>query len=143
MTDIQPIVMDEKAYEVYSHWHNGYITMTPVCFEQDGKRHFVANKSVTNDSLESYFHQLSRNDGRYFCMYCYKPDLMEFLEVIDRTKATFTRDTDFEFYGDFVDFGGNFNESSCAFRYNIRHGSVRGTAQTLPENPGQGQWRQG
>lgn len=122
MKQISLVTATNESFSLYSHWYNGYYTLTPVYFEDNGKRNFIANTEHPDSedpNIKWYAQQLAENDGKYFCIYCYKKDLLEFLDIVMKGKNTFTRDTSFDSYGDFVDFGGNLNESSCAFNFRI------------------------
>ena len=118
---IIPIHETSEAFEVYSHWDGGNISLTPVYFEQAGKRYFIVNTGPGDreSNLDYYVQQLSKNDGKYFCFYCYKPDIREFLDIVKSKGYHFVDDTKFDMHGDFVDFHGNMKEYSCAFMYRI------------------------
>jgi hypothetical protein len=122
MKQINPIRDTNNMFEIYSHWDGGKISLTPVYFEQDGKRHFIVNIGGNEtEDLDHYVHQLSQNDGKYFCFYCHyhEPDIRKFLDTVKQKNWHFVYSTRFDVYDDWVDLGGNIEEFSCAFRYRI------------------------
>lgn len=118
MKQINLVTANNESFKVYSRWDGGNISLTPVYFEDNGKRHFIANTGDRDTDINWYAEQLANNDGKYFCFYCFKNNLFEFLDMVDESKSTY-QDAKFDVCGDWVDFHGNLRERSCAFMYRI------------------------
>ena len=117
MKQINLITANGESFDIYSHWDGGKIKLTPVYFEDNGKRHFIVNTGGRDTDVKQYAEQLAQNDGKYFCFYSYN-NIFDLLDMVERTKSTFI-DSKFDIHGDWVDFHGNLKERSCAFMYRI------------------------
>lgn len=105
-------------------------TVQPLYISNKGKEYFVTSRVVGGDILEQAESereiediklQLEKNKYMYFCQYCRREDIFEFLEWVVEKKFTLEIYTELflEDERNFVDFHGNLCEYSCAFRFRI------------------------
>lgn len=119
--------IEKEAYKSYDNWNMNYCLMYPNFMIKDGKEFFIINRRVPqpkykNDEIKGFIEQLKGNDGKYVTFYGFYKNPMDMLKNIVERQHSFVESTElFEKSDakDFVDFSGNLNEVSAAFRYRI------------------------
>lgn len=139
----------EESFIKYSGWYNATITRVPVyCKLPDGKEAFLMNRLTgaiesskqkdhyivrdieeDKEEIKVFVDQLKENGGKWFDRYCkgrWHPEKtkklgpLEFIDWVESKGYTFNKKmTSLEIEPNRTMFGGNLNEYSCAFRYDI------------------------
>lgn len=149
MSKYEIIEKTEESFSDFSGWYNATVTRVPVyCKLPDGREVFLLNRltgaiesSKQKDSyivrdieenkkeIEAFVAQLKENGGKWFDRYCkwmYHPEEtmklgpLEFIDWVESKGYTFDKKmTDLIIEEGRTSFGGNLNEYSCAFRYDV------------------------
>lgn len=149
MNNYEIIEKTEESFSEFSAWYNATVTRVPVyCKLPDGREVFLLNRltgaiesSKQKDTyididieehkkeIEAFVDQLKENGGKWFDRYCewiWHPEEtkklrpLEFIDWVESKGYTFDKKmTDLMIEDSRTSFGGNLNEYSCAFRYDI------------------------
>lgn len=149
MNNYEIIEKPEESFSDFSGWYDATITRVPVyCKLTDGREVFLLNRLTgaiePNKQKDSYIvrdieeqkeeikalvSQLKDNGSKWFdryCMWAYHPEgtrglsPLEFIDWVESKGYTFDKKmTSLEIEPYRTMFGGNLNEYSCAFRYDI------------------------
>ncbi len=149
MGNYEIIEKTEESFADFSGWYGATITRVPVyCKLPDGREVFLINRLtgaiesskqqdpyIVGDieeckkKIEAFVDQLKENGGKWFDRYCrwtwhpketMKLGPLEFIDWVESKGYTFDKEmTDLRIEDSRTLFGGNLNECSCAFRYDI------------------------
>lgn len=149
MSNYEIIEKTEESSFGFSERYNATVTRVPVyCKLPDGREVFLLNRltgaiesSRQKDpylvrdieehkkEIEAFVAQLKENGGKWFDRYCrwtwhpketMKLGPLEFIDWVESRGYTFEKNiTDLIIEDGRTSFGGNLNEYSCAFRYDI------------------------
>ena len=149
MSKYEIIEKTEESSFGFSGWYGATVTRVPVyCKLPDGREVFLLNRLAgaiesskqkdhyivgdieeDKEEIEAFVNQLKENGGRWFDRYCKwiwhpeetkKRGPLEFIDWVESNRYTFDKKmTSLEIEPNRTMFGGNLNEYSCAFRYDI------------------------
>lgn len=149
MEKYEIIEKTEESSHDFCAWYNATVTRVPVyCKLPDGREVFLLNRLtgaiesnkqkdhyIVRDieehkkEIEAFVDQLKENGGKWFDRYCrwiWHPEEtkklgpLEFIDWVESKGYTFDKKmTYLEIEPNRTVFGGNLNEYSCAFRYDI------------------------
>lgn len=149
MSNYEIIEKTEESFSDFSGWYDATVTRCPVyCKLPDGREVFLLNRltgAVESNKqkdhyilrgieehkkeIEAFIDQLKENGGKWFDRYCrwiWHPEEtkklgpLEFIDWVKSEGYTFNKKmTSLEIEPYRTMFGGNLNEYSCAFRYDI------------------------
>lgn len=149
MNNYEIIEKTEESFSDFSGWYDATVTRVPVyCKLPNGREVFLLNRLtgaiksskqqnsyIVGDieehkrEIEAFVNQLKENGGKWFDRYCrwiwhpketVKLGPLEFIDWVESEGYTFDKKmTDLIIEDSRTSFGGNLNEYSCAFRYDI------------------------
>jgi hypothetical protein len=149
MSNYEIIEKTEESFSDFSAWYNATVTRVPVyCKLPDGREVFLLDRLtgaiesskqkdpyIVGDieehkkEIEAFVDQLKENGGKWFDRYCkwiWHPEEtkklgpLEFIDWVESKGYTFSKEmTTLEIEPYRTMFGGNLNEYSCAFCYDI------------------------
>lgn len=149
MSNYEIIEKTEESSFGFSGWYDATVTRVPVyCKLPDGREVFLLNRLTGaiessrqqdyyivrdieehKEEIKAFVDQLKENGGKWFDRYCRwiwhhketkKLGPLEFIDWVKSKGYTFDKQmTDLIIEDSRTSFGGNLNEYSCAFRYDI------------------------
>lgn len=149
MSGYEIIEKTGESFSEYSGWYNATVTRVPVyCKLPDGMEVFLLNRLTGaiesskqkdhyivrdieehKEEIKAFVDQLKENGGKWFDRYCrwiYHPKEtknlgpLEFIDWLKSKGYTFDKNMTYLVHeSGRTMFGGNLNEYSCAFRYDI------------------------
>lgn len=144
MSNYEIIEKTEESFFDYSGWYDATVTRVPVyCKLPDGREVFLLNRLTGaiesnkqkdyyivrdieehKEEIKAFVAQLKENGGKWFDRYHHEETKrlgpLEFIDWVESKGYTFEQEmTSLEIESNRTMFGGNLNEYSCAFRYDI------------------------